>query len=228
MSAQYQYGIATPAQIAGLSGREILQAIVDGRLPQAPISQTMTFWIVEVGDGFAAFEGEPGAHLLNPMGGVHGGWALTILDSVTGSAGFSTLPAGFGYTTVETKGNLTRDELTKRTAPFASGGGGKRYLVAIAASERGGAYGFHHWGGFWTTAALDDAVITRPDPPLLLVLNHPHDRESKDQNATEEIVRWRDDGSFVATGARYSKWDLGQSTDDFAKTAARLLVGTKR
>lgn len=123
---------------------------------------------------------------------------------------------------------LTRDELTKRTAPFASGGGGKRYLVAIAASERGGAYGFHHWGGFWTTAALDDAVITRPDPPLLLVLNHPHDRESKDQNATEEIVRWRDDGSFVATGARYSKWDLGQSTDDFAKTAARLLVGTKR
>lgn len=108
MSAQYQYGIATPAQIAGLSGREILQAIVDGRLPQAPISQTMTFWIVEVGDGFAAFEGEPGAHLLNPMGGVHGGWALTILDSVTGSAGFSTLPAGFGYTTVETKGNLTR------------------------------------------------------------------------------------------------------------------------
>ena len=108
MSAQYQYGIATPAQIAGLSGREILQAIVDGRLPQAPISQTMTFWIVEVGDGFAAFEGEPGAHLLNPMGGVHGGWALTILDSVTGSAGFSTLPAGSGYTTIETKGNFVR------------------------------------------------------------------------------------------------------------------------
>lgn len=102
------YGIATAAQVAGLSGREILQGIIDGRLPQAPISQTLTFWIVKVGDGFAAFEGEPGPHLLNPMGSVHGGWALTILDSVAGSAGLSTLPAGSSYTTIETKGNLSR------------------------------------------------------------------------------------------------------------------------
>lgn len=124
--------------------------------------------------------------------------------------------------------SLTLEELTRRLAPFASGGGGKRFVVAIAASERGGAYAFHHWGGFWTTAALDDAVVTRPDPPLLLVSNHPYNRESKDQNVTEEIVRWRDDGTFVATGARYSKWDLGLSTEDFSKVAARLLVGTKR
>ena len=105
---EYRYGLASPRDVAGLSGKEILQRIVDGRLPQAPISQTMTFWIVEVGDGFAAFEGEPGAHLLNPMGRVHGGWALTILDSVAGSAGLTTLPAGTGYTTLETKGNLSR------------------------------------------------------------------------------------------------------------------------
>ena len=107
-SPEPSYGIATAEQIAGLSGREILQGIIDRRLPQAPISRALTFWIVEVGDGFAAFEGEPGSHLLNPMGGVHGGWALTILDSVAGSAGFSTLPAGSGYTTIETKGNLSR------------------------------------------------------------------------------------------------------------------------
>jgi uncharacterized protein (TIGR00369 family) len=102
------YGLATPAQIAGMSGKEILQAIVDGRLPQALISQTLTFWIVEVGDGYAAFEGETGAHLLNPMGGVHGGWALTLIDSVAGCAGHSLLPAGSGYTTIETKGNFSR------------------------------------------------------------------------------------------------------------------------
>ena len=102
------YGVATPAQAAGLSGRELLQGIIDGRQPNAPICRPLTFRLVEVGDGFAAFEGEPGPHLLNPMGGVHGGWALTLIDSATGCAGMTVLPAGTGYTTVETKGNLVR------------------------------------------------------------------------------------------------------------------------
>lgn len=104
----YTYGLASPSDLAGLTGREILQGIVDGRLPQAPISQRMTFWITEVGDGFAAFEGEPGPHLLNPMGSVHGGWALTLIDSVGGCAAHSLLPAGSGYTTIETKANFAR------------------------------------------------------------------------------------------------------------------------
>jgi len=104
----HTYGVAAPAQLAGKTGREVLQAIIDGELPQAPISRTLAFWIVEVGDGFAAFEGDPGAQLLNPMGTVHGGWAMTLIDSATGSAGYSTLPAGTGYTTIETKVNLSR------------------------------------------------------------------------------------------------------------------------
>jgi uncharacterized protein (TIGR00369 family) len=110
----YRYGLPQAQQVAGKSGREILQSIIDGALPQAPISETLDFWLVEVGDGFAAFEGEPGRHLLNPMGTVHGGWALTLIDSVAGSAGHSLLPAGTGYTTIETKGNFARP-ITKDT-----------------------------------------------------------------------------------------------------------------
>jgi uncharacterized protein (TIGR00369 family) len=68
----------------------------------------MDFWIVEVGEGFAVFEGQPGPHLLNPAGGVHGGWALTLIDSVTGCAAHTLLPPGVGYTTLETKGNFVR------------------------------------------------------------------------------------------------------------------------
>ena len=102
------FGVVRPDQFAGRSGRQILQAIIDGDLPQPPISQTLTFRIVEVGDGFAAFEGETGPHLLNPMGGVHGGWALTLIDSVAACAGHSLLPAGVGYTTIETKANFAR------------------------------------------------------------------------------------------------------------------------
>ena len=46
--------------------------------------------------------------VLNPMGAVHGGWALTLIDSCCGCAGHTTLPAGVGYGTVETKVNFVR------------------------------------------------------------------------------------------------------------------------
>jgi uncharacterized protein (TIGR00369 family) len=105
---EYVYGVATPADVAGMTGKQILQAIIDGRLPHPPICQIMTFWITEIGDGFAVFEGEPGRQFFNPMGGVHGGWALTLIDSAGGCAANSLLPAGVGYATVETKGNFSR------------------------------------------------------------------------------------------------------------------------
>jgi uncharacterized protein (TIGR00369 family) len=112
--SNYIYGLASPSDVAGLTGKEILQAIINGRLPQAPISQQLTFWITEVGDGFAVFEGEPGPHLLNPMGGVHGGWGLTMIDSAGQCAARSLLPAGLDCTTIETKGNFSRP-ITVRT-----------------------------------------------------------------------------------------------------------------
>ena len=104
----YRYGVASLAETAEMSGKAVLEAIIDGRLPQPPISQVLGFWLTEVGDGFAVFEGDPGAHLFNPMGTVHGGWALTLIDSATGCAANSVLPANTPYTTVETKGNFSR------------------------------------------------------------------------------------------------------------------------
>ena len=107
-SSAHAYGVANSEEIARLTGKEILQAIIAGRLPHPPISKTLTFWLVEIGDGFAAFEGEPGDHLLNPMGTAHGGWAMTLIDSATGCAGYSLIPAGAGFRTLETKVNLSR------------------------------------------------------------------------------------------------------------------------
>src|SRR4051794_22479939 len=89
-----KFGLATPAQTAGRSGKQILQAIADGELPQPWIAQTLSIRLTEVGDGFVVFEGVTGEHLLNPLGTVHGGWALTLIDSVTACAGFSLLPPG--------------------------------------------------------------------------------------------------------------------------------------
>jgi uncharacterized protein (TIGR00369 family) len=108
MTATRHYGLADRQEAAGMTGKELLQAMIDGRLPGPPIAETMSFWLVEVSDGFAVFEGDPGPHVLNPMGGVHGGWALTLIDSAAGCAAHSLLPAGVGYATIETKGNLSR------------------------------------------------------------------------------------------------------------------------
>jgi uncharacterized protein (TIGR00369 family) len=102
------YGLANPADMASKTGLEFLQAIIDGKLPAPPIAETLSFWLVEVGDGYAVFEGDTGVHLLNPLGTVHGGWALTLIDSAAGCAAHTLLPAGVGYATVETKANFSR------------------------------------------------------------------------------------------------------------------------
>ncbi|HEY0414680.1 MAG TPA: PaaI family thioesterase [Allosphingosinicella sp.] len=109
------FGLATAEDFATMSGLELLQALIDGRVPAPPIGRTMGFRLVEVAPGRAVFEGEPGPHLLNPLGGVHGGCALTLIDSAAGCAVHTELPAGVGYTTVETKVNFTR--------PIAADGG---------------------------------------------------------------------------------------------------------
>lgn len=125
---EIKYGVPTAAEVASMTGREILQAIIDGKLPQPPISRTMSLWITEVGDGFAAFEGQPGGHLLNAMGSVHGGWVLTLIDSAAGCAGHSLLPIGLGYATIETKANFAR--------PITKDSGRVRAEARVAARGR--------------------------------------------------------------------------------------------
>lgn len=93
---------------AGMTGREFMQAMIDGKIPPPSIAKTLSFRLVEIGDGLAVFEGETGPHLLNPLGTVHGGWVLTLIDSAAGCAAHAMLPAGFGITTIETKVNFTR------------------------------------------------------------------------------------------------------------------------
>jgi uncharacterized protein (TIGR00369 family) len=90
------------------SGLEVLRLALDGHLPPAPICGTLGFRLVEADEGRAVFEGEPGEHLFNPMGTVHGGFLATLLDSALGSAVMSTLPPGRAYTTVQLGVNLVR------------------------------------------------------------------------------------------------------------------------
>ncbi|MER8186010.1 PaaI family thioesterase [Kitasatospora sp. NPDC094015] len=102
---------AMTADLLALSGREILQGALDGAFPAASIMSTLGFRLTAVGDGSVTFEGDPGEHLLNPMGTVHGGFLATLLDSALGSAVMTRLPAGATYTTVQLGLHLVRTVL---------------------------------------------------------------------------------------------------------------------
>ena len=91
-----------------MTGREMLQAIIDGAAPRAPIQDTLGFDLVEVGEGTAAFECDLASAHFNPMGTVHGGVAATLLDSALGCAVLTALPEGVGYTTATLELKLLR------------------------------------------------------------------------------------------------------------------------
>ena len=102
------HGIIPLSTMKSMSGLDFLQAMIDGKLPQAPIAGQLDFALVNVTKGSAAFEGRPGAKHYNPIGTVHGGYAATLLDSCMGCAVQSMLEPGFGYTTLEFKISLLR------------------------------------------------------------------------------------------------------------------------
>src|SRR5438034_2430234 len=91
-----------------MSGIDFLRAIRDGRLPAPPIAELLGFGLIGVEPGEAVFECEPGEQHYNPIGVVHGGLAMTLLDSAMGCCVHTRLPLGKGYTTLEVKINLVR------------------------------------------------------------------------------------------------------------------------
>ena len=80
-----------PKATAGKSGLEALRDAFEGRLPPPPIAETMGIEGVHFEEGKAVFESQPVEYLYNPIGVVHGGFAMTLLDSAMGCAVHSTL-----------------------------------------------------------------------------------------------------------------------------------------
>jgi len=106
--AKHPADLPDRATLAGMSGLDYIQAIHEGRMAGAPIAGLMNFHIHAVEKGKVTFRGAPEFQHFNPMGGVHGGWYGTILDSALGCAVATMLDKGSIYTTLEYKVNLTR------------------------------------------------------------------------------------------------------------------------
>ena len=106
-----------PAELAeklrDRSGVEALRLALRSDTPP-PIMALMNIRLAEVEEGRVVFEGEPGEYHYNPIGSVHGGFALTIFDSALGCAVHSALPAGVRYTTTDVQVRFIRG-MTKDT-----------------------------------------------------------------------------------------------------------------
>lgn len=114
-------GVVSAKTLLSHDGLSFLRALRDGALPPPPITETLGFRLSLVEPGRVIFEGEPQLRHYNPIGSVHGGFAMTLLDSALGCAVHSTLKKGETYTTLEIKVNLVRP-LTKDTGLVAAEG----------------------------------------------------------------------------------------------------------
>jgi uncharacterized protein (TIGR00369 family) len=91
-----------------LSGIEYMHAVARGEIPRPPIAALLGLEIVEAEEGRALFAITPGEQHYNPIGVVHGGIAATLLDSAMGCAVHTTLPAGWGYGTLDLSTRFVR------------------------------------------------------------------------------------------------------------------------
>ena len=100
-----------------MGGLAFFKHMLDGQMPQAPMTKLLKMRLLEVEEGRVVFGARPSRAHYNGMGVVHGGLAATLLDSALGCAINSMAPPGKIFTTIELKINYTRP-LTEEVGPI--------------------------------------------------------------------------------------------------------------
>ena len=108
LSRKEAQDVLSMAEILEIPGLDMMQGILEGIYPAAPIANILNYKVHVVEKGKVVFRGTPNLDSRNPMGTIHGGWYGTILDSAMACAVMTTLPAGKIQTTLEFKVNIIR------------------------------------------------------------------------------------------------------------------------
>jgi len=106
--AQSPADLPSQDELLSMSGLEYLQKMLTGEIAGTPISKTLNFYPHAAEKGRVTYRGTPQFAHANQMGGLHGGWYGTVLDSCMATTVMSMLPKGSTYTTLEFKTNITR------------------------------------------------------------------------------------------------------------------------
>ncbi len=121
MNEQPKTGVVPTDVLLSYDGLSFLKAVIAGDVPPPPITETLGFALIEAEPGRAAFRGTPAYRHYSPIGTVHAGFAMTLLDSAVACAVHTTMAKGEAYTTLEIKVNLVRP-LTEDVGPVTAEG----------------------------------------------------------------------------------------------------------
>ncbi|KJZ19549.1 PaaI family thioesterase [Loktanella sp. S4079] len=102
------YAVPDRDRMLSMSGLDYLYTMLKEPALAAPIGNVINYWLDAVEPGKVVIRGKPEPQHMNTMGGVHGGWYGTLLDSCMACAVMTAVPKGAIYTTLEYKVNLTR------------------------------------------------------------------------------------------------------------------------
>ena len=89
--------------IEKMTGLEIMQEIVREELPHSTMTKSIPVKVMKVEKGKVVFNAIANNKQLSTQCGVHGGFASTVLDSVTGCAVHTLLGAGVAYGSIDLK-----------------------------------------------------------------------------------------------------------------------------
>lgn len=90
------------------TGLEWMQALMHGDMAEPAMSDTIPMKLIAAEKGKVTFEVKADKRHGNIFGGVHGGFAASVLDSATGSAVHTMLDAGQHYATVDLQIKMCR------------------------------------------------------------------------------------------------------------------------
>lgn len=91
-----------------MTGLEVMQAMVNGEIKHPTIAETIPMKAVLAEKGKVVFEVKADGRHLNPLGGIHGGFSATVMDSVTGCVVHTMLDKGIGYATIDLSVKMLR------------------------------------------------------------------------------------------------------------------------
>lgn len=102
------------------TGLEWVQAVMNGDTDEPAMSQTVPMKGISAEQGHVIFEVIADDRHTNMFGGVHGGFAATVIDSITGCAIHTMLDAQQTYATIDLNVKLCRP-IPKDTPLIAEG-----------------------------------------------------------------------------------------------------------
>lgn len=83
------------------TGLDFIKMMLAGQMPPPTIADHVNMTLKDAAEGKVLLHATADGSHLNPMQGVHGGFAATVLDTACGYAVMSTLPEGKMFTSID-------------------------------------------------------------------------------------------------------------------------------